>query len=471
MYKRGRGSFYKHLDFLCADIVVLQLAFMVSYSIRHGIVWIYASEIYRQMSIVLLLAQMCVVVIQKSYKGIIRRDTLGELVQILKYTTYIIMIAFAYMFVGKISALFSRTVFLLTWGLAVILLAIERSVLKMVVRQRILQNPNVRSILIAGEEENVRKLLHKNRQNKYKDYGICGVIITDSDLEGQEVESVPVVGYVDISRDFLLNTVVDEVMLCYNTQTENIKNIIDTCMNMGLTIHKVIAQDPPMSQRTVVEELMGCTVLTTSINMASARHLFIKRLMDIAGGLAGVLVTAVLTVLIGPVIYIKSPGPVFFSQERVGKNGRKFRIYKFRSMYLDAEERKKELMSQNEMQGLMFKMENDPRIIKGIGHFIRSTSLDEFPQFWNVLRGDMSLVGTRPPTVEEYEQYDEHHRKRLTINPGLTGMWQVSGRSDIVDFEEVVALDTKYITEWSIGLDIKILIKTIGVVLKSSGAR
>ena len=160
---------------------------------------------------------------------------------------------------------------------------------------------------------------------------------------------------------------------------------------------------------------------------------------------------------------------MFFSQERVGRNGRKFKIYKFRSMYPDAEERKKELMEKNKMQGLMFKMDDDPRIIP-IGKFIRKTSLDEFPQFFNVLKGDMSLVGTRPPTVDEYEQYETHHRVRLAAKPGLTGMWQVSGRSDIVDFEEVVALDKKYIEEWNIGLDIRILLETVKVVLTGKGS-
>ena len=155
---------------------------------------------------------------------------------------------------------------------------------------------------------------------------------------------------------------------------------------------------------------------------------------------------------------------------RVGKNGRKFRIYKFRSMYMDAEERKKELMKENKMNGLMFKMDDDPRIIP-IGKFIRKYSIDEFPQFWNVLKGDMSLVGTRPPTVDEYEQYDLHHKVRLSIKPGLTGMWQVSGRSDITDFEDVVALDTQYISNWSLGLDVMILFKTVGVVLSGKGSK
>ena len=138
---------------------------------------------------------------------------------------------------------------------------------------------------------------------------------------------------------------------------------------------------------------------------------------------------------------------------------------------MDAEERKQELKDKNEMQGYMFKMENDPRILKGIGNFIRDTSIDELPQFWNVLKGDMSLVGTRPPTVEEYEMYEMQHLKRMSIKPGITGMWQTSGRSDITDFEEVVRLDTQYITNWSITLDIKLLLKTILVVFKKEGSR
>ena len=157
-------------------------------------------------------------------------------------------------------------------------------------------------------------------------------------------------------------------------------------------------------------------------------------------------------------------------------------MYKFRSMYMDAEERKKELLEQNKSQdGLMFKMDFDPRVIgnrilpdgtkkTGLGDFIRRTSLDEFPQFFNVLKGDMSLVGTRPPTVDEWEQYELRHRARLATKPGITGMWQVSGRSNITDFEEVVKLDTEYINQWSIGQDIKILLKTVKVMVKGEGA-
>ncbi len=138
-------------------------------------------------------------------------------------------------------------------------------------------------------------------------------------------------------------------------------------------------------------------------------------------------------------------------------------------MYIDAEARKAELMEFNEMDGHMFKMKNDPRIT-AVGRFIRKTSLDEFPQFWNVLKGDMSLVGTRPPTVDEVRQYDNSHRKRISIKPGITGNWQISGRSDMIDFEEVVKLDTEYINQWNLWRDIKILYKTVYVVVFGKGA-
>lgn len=204
-----------------------------------------------------------------------------------------------------------------------------------------------------------------------------------------------------------------------------------------------------------VERIGGKKVLTTTLNFANMREQIVKRLFDIVGGLIGSAVALLLMLIIGPKIKKASPGPILFAQERIGLNGRRFKMYKLRSMYKDAEARKQELMKQNQVaDGRMFKMENDPRIIgnqllpdgtwkKGIGDFIRRTSLDEFPQFFNVLLGQMSLVGTRPPTVDEWESYEYHHRARLACKPGITGLWQVSGRSNIKNFEEVVKLDTE----------------------------
>ena len=273
-------------------------------------------------------------------------------------------------------------------------------------------------------------------------------------------------------EDFAQLNWVDEALFSIPTELVFPDKLIGNFGIMGITVHIKLARVVDDSSNQIVEKLEGYTVLSTSINMVSTGQLIFKRTMDICGGLVGMLLTGIIFIFVAPIIYIKSPGPIFFKQVRIGKNGKKFNIYKFRSMYMDAEERKKELMAQNDIKdGMMFKMDNDPRIIKGIGNFIRDYSLDEFPQFWNVLKGDMSLVGTRPPTVDEWEKYEMHHRSRLAFKPGLTGMWQVSGRSNITDFEEVVRLDTEYIKKWSPGLDIKILFKTVAVVLGKVGSK
>ena len=240
---------------------------------------------------------------------------------------------------------------------------------------------------------------------------------------------------------------------------------------MGVAVHIYMEEAYHSLPNRSISNVFGYNVLTTTTSPISFRQSLLKRMIDILGGLVGCVLTAIITVIIGPIIFIKSPGPIFFSQIRVGKRGRQFKIYKFRSMYMDAEKRKAELMAQNKISdGMMFKIDDDPRSIKGIGHFIRRTSLDEFPQFWNVLKGDMSIVGTRPPTADEYARYSPHHKRRLTMQPGITGLWQVSGRSSITDFEEVVRLDTRYIENWSLDLDLKIILKTIKNVIKSDDA-
>ena len=196
----------------------------------------------------------------------------------------------------------------------------------------------------------------------------------------------------------------------------------------------------------------------------------LKRLMDIAGGMIGLILSSPIMLVTAIAIKIDSPGPVFFKQTRVGQNGRYFKIYKFRSMYIDAEERKKELMAQNEIQGgVMFKMKNDPRVTK-VGRVIRKLSIDELPQFLNVVQGTMSLVGTRPPTIDEVQKYKTNQWRRISIKPGLTGLWQVSGRSNVLDFEEIVQMDVEYIDSWSIFEDIKIILKTVLVVIRHKDA-
>ena len=270
--------------------------------------------------------------------------------------------------------------------------------------------------------------------------------------------------------DYIRISAIDEVFISVNNlPVREIEDIILTLQHMGIVVNVNIQTFGLKTREKALREFGSHSVLTYSTNLFDSTSLFLKRAMDIIGSLFGLLLTGILMVIIGPLIYLESPGPVIFSQIRIGKNGRRFKIYKFRSMYVDAEERKKELMEHNEMKGQMFKMANDPRITK-VGSFIRRTSIDEFPQFYNVFKGDMSLVGTRPPTEDEFLHYTNEQKRRLSLKPGITGLWQVSGRSDITDFDEVVKLDLQYIDNWSVWQDIKIIGKTIWTVIHASGA-
>ena len=192
-----------------------------------------------------------------------------------------------------------------------------------------------------------------------------------------------------------------------------------------------------------------------------------KRLIDILGAVVGLVITAMVAIPVAIATQLDDPGPILYSQMRCGLNGRYFRIWKFRSMVVNADKMKH--LVENQAKGQIFKNENDPRITK-IGRFLRRTSLDELPQFWNVLLGEMSLVGTRPPTIDEVSKYESHHWERLKVKPGITGEWQANGRSSVKDFEDIVQMDIQYQRKWSIGYDINLILKTIVVVLNKSGA-
>lgn len=195
-----------------------------------------------------------------------------------------------------------------------------------------------------------------------------------------------------------------------------------------------------------------------------------KRLIDIVGSLVGLAITGVLFVPIAIAIQLKDPGPIFFSQTRCGWMGKRFKIWKFRSMVVDAEARKAEVQQQSIVDRGITKIPNDPRIIKGVGHLLRRTSLDELPQFWNVLKGEMSLVGTRPPTPDEVERYEVPEWQRLDVKPGMTGEWQVNGRSSVRKFEDVIRLDLQYQQNWSLLYDLKLIIRTITVLFNKKNA-
>jgi exopolysaccharide biosynthesis polyprenyl glycosylphosphotransferase len=297
---------------------------------------------------------------------------------------------------------------------------------------------------------------------------------------GEQIESidgVPVVAGRDNLIGWIRTASLDDVYINLDRDfAEKIKlpSLIEELEDMGITVHVNIPSMEDIFAESKFNYLncvvkAGYPMAVFSPVNHNPSNLMIKRIADFIGGLVGTILSLPIIAVVAIPLKLDSPGPLIFRQQRVGKNGRVFYIYKLRSMYIDAEARKKELEKENKMEGHMFKMDNDPRITK-VGRFIRKYSIDELPQFWNVLKGDMSLVGTRPPTIEEFEKYESHHKRRLSMKPGITGNWQVSGRSDIQDFEEVVKLDCEYIDNWSPLYDTKILFKTVGVVLLHKGA-
>ncbi|ADL33262.1 undecaprenyl-phosphate glucose phosphotransferase [Butyrivibrio proteoclasticus B316] len=409
-------------------------------------------------------------------RDFIVRGYIIEFLNVVRFVAFMMLASIAVVYFLDWARILSRFVVLNFIWADILLTLIVRVIFKNFFRGYISSDMNVQRVVVVAEKElmesTVKKLIKNSKGIGYKI--VRAYCVDDENTSSSEpwyIEGVHVHHGIQNLTERLITDPFDEVFInTPNIPQRKMEDIIMGFEEMGVTTHYNLELPDVGKAVTEVGDFLDYTVISYSMFRSSYKRLFIKRIIDILGGLVGLIFTGIITVFLGPAIKLDSPGPIFFSQVRIGKNGRRFKIYKFRSMYIDAEERKKELEAQNEMNGLMFKMENDPRVTK-VGKFIRKTSLDEFPQFLNVLKGDMSLVGTRPPTENEFKQYNEHYRRRLSMTPGLTGLWQISGRSDIEDFDEVVKLDLRYIDNWSLTEDFKILLKTVGVVLFGKGAK
>jgi lipopolysaccharide/colanic/teichoic acid biosynthesis glycosyltransferase len=274
-----------------------------------------------------------------------------------------------------------------------------------------------------------------------------------------------VLGHTDELPEVLGSKVIDEVIIVTPLERAEIEALARQCATRGVVL-RVLLDLPEVSIGSWNAEKReeGVYILSLAAVPRSALAILVKRAIDIAGALAGLTLCGLLWWWYGPRLRRETGGSALFRQRRVGRNGRRFTLYKFQTMRADAEQLKAQLKARNEMNGAIFKLKDDPRVTSA-GRRLRRRHLDEFPQFWNVLRGEMSLVGTRPPTEDEFAIYEQHHYRRLSMKPGLTGLWQLNGNGAVKDFEDVVKLDCEYIDNWSLWLDAKILAKTVTKVL------
>lgn len=415
------------------------------------------TNIYFMVCILMILSATVYTFVVPWHNDTMKRRPISELWKIIKMNIFMIVVTQTLMFFLKWSDIVSRWVMVYFVALDVVLAFLFHMLFKQVMKKYYNSDLVKVKVLVITE-----KALKDEVEERLK---------ARLDMSYQMLETVLLEEMPEDFKEKAMQMAVDEVFIYAADADKNIVfDILKFFDDMGVVCNYCVEIPGLDSNRSHADSFADYTVLNYSHFHASYKRLLLKRVFDIFGALIGCIITIVFLPFVALAIKINSKGPVFFKQVRIGRNGRRFKIWKFRSMYIDAEERKKELESQNQVEGLMFKMDNDPRITK-VGKFLRKTSIDELPQFFNILKGDMSLIGTRPPTVDEFEKYNQYYRRRLSMTPGLTGLWQVSGRSDIENFDEVVKLDLQYIDNWSLGLDLKILLKTIKVVFMGKGSK
>jgi exopolysaccharide biosynthesis polyprenyl glycosylphosphotransferase len=362
----------------------------------------------------------------------------------------------------------SRMFILIYTGSSVLWLLLNRVLVLAAAHMVRSRGYNVHNILIVGTGRRAQEFLSLALRHKEWGYRIVGFLDKDPRMMEKGVSGYPVLGTLDDFPRILERTVIDEVVFVVpRAWLPVIEKCILYCEAVGVPATLATDFFDLEIASGVPKELDGFTYLTFETSRLKETELVIKRTIDITASSILLLLSLPMFAVLAALIRMDSKGPIFFKQTRSGLNGRRFSLYKFRSMIANAESRLEELKTKNEMTGPVFKMTDDPRLTR-VGKFLRKTSLDEFPQFWNVLKGDMSLVGPRPPLPKEVEQYEPWQRRRLSMKPGITCIWQVSGRNKI-GFEDWMKLDLQYIDRWSLWLDLKIMILTFRAVLGATG--
>lgn len=470
---RKKSKMVETYSIMLIDILTVLMSYWVSIFIRFRVVnyETFPKSFHWTVCFYLLLVCLAYALFADGNRFFFVRGYFKEFVATVRYTAILMVGLVVILYLTQQAYDFSRLIYLFFAVTNVLFTYVAHILFKKYMLDHYRKSQSNSKMMVLTNTMLMDEVVSRLKGDKAWNYDITSVALYDADKVGTTVQDVPVVASRDNLYDTVIQMMVDEIFICLpGVSTMEIRDMVEKFEEMGLTCHYNVDIFSHGTNNTSVQKLAGYSVLSFQIAEMDSRRMLIKRLVDIIGALVGIILTCILTPFVALAIKLESPGPVFFSQTRIGKNGRRFKIWKFRSMYTDAEERKKELMAQNEVKGLMFKMDDDPRITK-VGKFIRRTSIDETPQFFNILAGDMSLVGTRPPTVDEFEQYNGYYRRRLSITPGLTGMWQANGRSDITDFDEIVKLDLEYIDNWSLGLDIKILFQTVFAVFGGKGSK
>ena len=472
MYRKALRSWVKHADFILLDLFSLFISLASALWIAQNIGQPYTDPNIVGFFAMILLIDLGVIIAFDSFNCVVTRGYLVEFVSTLRHELVVLAFSVLALQLRSGAAAYPRTAFVIAIVLFFIYSYSTRVVWKHFLRHHPIPVEMKRPLLIVTDSGHVQEILDRMRRYSFLRYQLVGLVLVDRDARGETIDGVEVVANLDDAADFLCREWVDEVFFFHASLDDRAQKLLDQCRQMALTIHVYVAIQGVDERKQMIDYIAGYEVLTANVNLMDPKDAFIKRCFDIGVSLVGSLIALILLVILGPFVYAASPGPLLFRQERIGENGRKFKMYKLRSMYLDAEGRKAALAKEStHADGMMFKMDFDPRVIgnrilpdgrkkKGIGAFIRATSLDEFPQFFNVLKGDMSVVGTRPPTPDEWEKYQYRHRARMSVKPGMTGLWQIRPDKDYMSFEDVVKLDTEYISNWGLGLDIRIVLAT-----------
>lgn len=452
------------------DIVVIMAAYSVANVLRFNTVQVHemTSADYVSLRWFIILVYIAVQLFFRTNTDFLARDKLREAYLVFKQYIIVSACVMAYFYLMKLGGDYSRLQLGYFFVIALIGTYIEHLVLKKILQQKYMTTYAEKIVLISDSNSAESVLVELGKI----DYlSIEYIALADKDMTGQDINGIPVIANMDNMEEVIKNIPVDGAFIYIPYKTDGLTERIMGWLNaMGIKIYLDLHEYGYEYGQKQFMSIGSYGVMVYSNYEYDIRDIVIKRIMDICGGIVLFICMCIAFPFVAIGIAIQSPGPVMFKQTRIGKNGRRFEIYKFRSMYMDAEERKASLMQQNEMDsGYMFKIKDDPRIFP-MGKLIRKLSIDELPQAINIIKGDMSLVGTRPPTEAEFEMYKSYHRRRVSIKPGLTGLWQVSGRSSITDFDEIVKLDCEYIDNWNLRQDLKIILKTVWVVLFGRGA-